>query len=442
MTIHSIRSIGLALACGALISCGSGSEGESGMPSEPSMPSESGGSPAVDLAITNARVFTGTGADVMEGATILVTGDRIESVSTGEVDAAAAQTIDAAGRTVMPGLIDGHVHVFFDLREGPNFPRNDAQAVEFADGFMAALLKAYLDNGYTSILSPIDFWPQIATVRGRTESGELPSPRLFIAGGVFVAPGGHYVCRALEGEEQSWCDEHVSVVVDSAEAAREGVRGYAEQGVDVIVYDSRTNAPELQADVIAGLVEEADAHGLRILVHGSNMANVEAMVDAGIDGFVHPPADTRDMDGSLAARAGENGIPVAITIGEQEEEILSGSASDETRASYEIMHANVVQLLEAGAVPIFASDMPGAGPERTRPIVVRAMTGLGLSNADVLRAATRDAAQVYLGQADLGTIEAGQLADIIIVDGDPLADLGALENVDTVIKGGEVVVSR
>ena len=93
MTIHSIRSIGLALACGALISCSSGSEGESGMPSEPSMPSESGGSPAVDLAITNARVFTGTGADVMEGATILVTGDRIESVSTGEVDAAAARPL-------------------------------------------------------------------------------------------------------------------------------------------------------------------------------------------------------------------------------------------------------------------------------------------------------------------------------------------------------------
>ena len=73
MTIHSIRSIGLALACGALISCGSGSDGESGMPSESTMPSESGGSPAVDLAITNARVFTGTGADVMEGATILIT---------------------------------------------------------------------------------------------------------------------------------------------------------------------------------------------------------------------------------------------------------------------------------------------------------------------------------------------------------------------------------
>ena len=460
MTIQLIRSFVLALFCAALISCGGGTEGESGMPgdsgasgesdmpqesvmpAESIMPADAAGSPAIDLAITNARVFTATGDDVMEGATILIAGDRIESVSTGEVDAEAAQTIDAAGRTVMPGLIDGHVHVFFDLREGPNFPRNDAQAVEFADGFMAELLESYLDNGYTSILSPIDFWPQITDVRARAESGDLRSPRLFIAGGVFVAPGGHYVCRALEGEEQSWCDEHVSVVVDSAEAARAGVRDYAEQGVDLIVYDSRTNAPEFQTDVVAGLVEEADAQGLRILVHGSNMANVEAMVAAGIDGFVHPPADTQDMDGSLAALAGESGIPVAITIGEQEEEILSGNASDAARASYEIMHANVAHLLEAGAVPIFASDMPGAGPERTRPIVVRAMTGFGLSNAEVLRAATRDAAQAYIGQADLGTIEAGQLADIIIVDGDPLADLGALENVATVIKGGEVVVSR
>src|SRR5437867_2875481 len=86
--------------------------------------------PAADLVIINARVFTGTGAAVMERANIAVTGQRIEAVSAGPITTTGARVIDAAGKTVMPGLIDGHVHLFFDLQGGPGarFPTNDADA--------------------------------------------------------------------------------------------------------------------------------------------------------------------------------------------------------------------------------------------------------------------------------------------------------------------------
>src|SRR5690606_9490724 len=95
-----------------------------------------------------------------------------------------------------------------------------------------------------------------------------------------------------------------------------------------------------------------------------------------------------------------------------------------------------------GAVPVFASDMPGAGPEEILPRMIEVLANHELSNEEVLLAATRNAAQVLLGKSDLGTIERGQLADIIIVDGDPLNDLMDLLEVEVVVKDGDVVVDK
>ncbi len=149
MTTHLSRIIGgLALTCGALISCTQAPEPAS----------------AADLIITNARVFAATDSGVLEGANIAVTGDRITSISTSAIDTSGAHIIDAAGKTVMPGLIDGHVHVFFDLERGAGFPKSDSEVAAYVDGPLAEILESYLEHGFTSILSPIDFWPEITAV--------------------------------------------------------------------------------------------------------------------------------------------------------------------------------------------------------------------------------------------------------------------------------------
>jgi imidazolonepropionase-like amidohydrolase len=202
------------------------------------------------LLITNARVLVGTGGRVINNATIAISGTRIEAVSERALDAGGATVIDAGGRTVLPSLINGHFHLFFDFQGRRYFPRSDADAKTYMEREVREKLTAHLEQGFTSLLSPIDMWPYIADVRDLVASGAWQEPRLFIADGVLMSPGGHYVCRSEQGEARQWCDEHISFVVDGPEKAREGVRYYAQRRVDVIMYDGLTNArpvPEVVA---------------------------------------------------------------------------------------------------------------------------------------------------------------------------------------------------
>lgn len=399
--------------------------------------------PAADLAIINARVFTGTHSGVIENATILVTGDRIESVSasrsTGE-----ASVIDARGMTALSGLVDAHVHLFFDLQDEPYFPTSDTEAQTYVERIREKL-QAHLEHGFTTILSPIDFWPQIIEVRDLVAAGDFSGPRLFVGGGVFVAPGGHYVCRRQREDRRRWCDEHISWVAADPEQVRNGVRRYADSGVDVIVYDSVTNAPVPARDVVQALVDEAHRHDLPVLVHGSDIARFNGLIEAGVDAFVHPPGGKPADDGTAltAFDAGKaKNIPIAITIGETKEAIRLGERSQEEVAAYEATRASILALLKEGALPVLGTDMPGTDPGRGLPIALRALLDLGLSNEEILQASTAHPARALLGQRELGTIEPGNFADILIVNGNPLDDVMALRNVIVVIKGGSVVVDN
>jgi imidazolonepropionase-like amidohydrolase len=357
------------------------------------------------------------------------------------VNTSGAKVIDAAGKTVMPGLIDAHVHLFFDLQGQRYFPTSDSAARSYAEGRLREKLAAHLEAGFTTILSPIDFWPYIVDVKNQIRTGNLKGPRLLIAGGVFVSPGGHYVCAGEQGEAKRWCDEHISVPVNEPGPARDGVRRYAEREVDFIVYDSVTNAPDLNEPVIRALVDEAQKHGLRVLVHTSRVSGLERLVNWGVKGFVALPTGPRDAANSLTGRAVQR-IPLGINYGGTEEAIRAGRATKEQTGAYEANRQNLSTILKAGAVPAFGSDLAGMDPRDVRRIVLRALSDIGLSNEDVLRASTRNTGQLLLGQKDLGTLEPGNVADIIIVDGNPLADLNALDKVQTVIRAGEIAVDK
>lgn len=401
---------------------------------------------AADLVIANARLFSGADTRLVEHVNLVIRGDRIESVSTDPVEAAGAMVIDATGYTVMPGLIDAHLHLFFDLQGGARFPASDAEAEKFVREELPGDLEEYLQHGFTTVLSAIDFWPQIVGVRDRVNVPGSRAPHLLVAGGVLVAPGDHYVCRALEGDRKAWCNEHVAAQIGTAEEARAAVVRYAESGVDLIVYDSLTNAPEPNAEVARAVVRAAHDAGLRVLVHNADAIRFGALIEAGIDGFVHPPSGTLDASSgewSLIESGGvPAGMPLGITIGETEEAIRAGQRTAEQIAAYEITRKNVVTLLEHGAVPVFASDIPGASPSQTIPIVFRSLTGLGLDNAEVLLAGTRDAARALGQEHETGTLEPGKRADILIVRGDPLQDLAAIGEVELVIKAGEILVDN
>ena len=431
---------------------------------------------AQDLVLKNARLFDGTGEVAVPVASVVVANGRIAAIQAeaDEADAEASpeeaaptatRVIDLEGAFLMPGLVDTHVHLSFDFEgDGMHFPKSDAEYAEYVDTRMREKLAALLRQGFTTIMSPGDFWPQILDVRERQRSGDLQGPRILVSGGIFTAPDGHpavgicsgsMLCAAIapvadllanigicEGRE--YCARHVAVEVDEADAARAWVQSYAESGVDQLkITYVEAFGPKLSPEVAEAIIDEAKRIGLRVLAHAFDAKDVNQLVDWGIDGFVHPPGISADKDGDLLAAAGRKGLAVAVTIGNQETMAeVFGEPSEEDLAEFNRTKDNIRSMIAFGAKPVLGSDLPGFPPDKVLRTTIEALASLGLSNAEVLRAATKDAAQGLLALADVGTLEAGNAADMILMPGDPLQDLAALQNLSMVIQGGTVVLDR
>ncbi|MGH8209556.1 MAG: amidohydrolase family protein [Steroidobacteraceae bacterium] len=409
-----------------------------------------GGVWAADLVITNARVFTGTDAPEIKRANIAVSGERIEALSADAIPTTGAVVIDAHGMTVMPGLIDAHMHTFFDLpplgdtsHARPKFPQSEAEARAYIHGKMSEKFAALLDGGFTSVLSPIDLWPLIIEVRQRLANGELKGPRLFVAGGAFTAPQPQRFCGG-----NAWCNSSLSVQASSPEQARDWVRRYADSGVDLIVavYDPTVKPTPLTPEVLRAVIDEAHHRNLRVFLESPiNAADVPDLVDWGIDGFLHSPRKVMDRDGTLFASAGRKHLPLEINLGVDEEtQRLAPQVSPEDIEKYKITRFNTLALLKAGATPVWGSDLGDKGltPAEMISIEARSLKGLGLTPKQILQSVTRNAAHSVLGREDLGTLEPGKTADVIMVDGDPLKNPEALAKVVLVIKGGKVVADH
>lgn len=143
---------------------------------------------AADLIIKNATVFDGTGSDLIKNANVIIEDGKVKAIETGRSKEKADQIIDAKGKTVMPGIINSHLHLFWNMYDlPPKMPAsNDSEAKAFMDGELKTRLHDHLTHGVTSILSPIDFWPYIDEVKKKVASGEIVGPRIFMAGPVLV----------------------------------------------------------------------------------------------------------------------------------------------------------------------------------------------------------------------------------------------------------------
>ena len=183
---------------------------------------------------------------------------------------------------------------------------------------------------------------------------------------------------------------------------------------------------------------------IRAVAHVLDVRDVADVVDWGIDGFVHPPAVVEDTGGEYLAAIGERRLPLSITFGTNEYDILQRGeekVSEEELADYRSTRNNVITALELGALPVYGSDAIEEHPSLAREMVLGSLLSSGLSHAEVLQAATRNPA-LLLGREDLGTIREGNVADILMVHGNPLENLNDLSNVAIVIKDGEIVLDR
>ena len=266
---------------------------------------------AQDLVITNARILDGNGGTIKRG-TVVVRNGRIASVSEGAATAVVGtREIDVQGMTVMPGMIETHVHLLLVDRT-----RGSQQALdEWIEQELPGDLRKYLESGFTTALSPGDHPSPILRVKRRIELGELQGPRLLVSGPVFTAPGGHPATTVCGGAPDL-CRDSLAVEVDDAEIAREKVRELAEAGVDAIkaVYQATpTPTSKLADDVLAAIAEEAQLHNIPLIAHAPVIEDALRAVELGAKRLVHPP--TRGVtDGNNLGRAlREASIPFSTT---------------------------------------------------------------------------------------------------------------------------------
>jgi len=382
-----------------------------------------------DLLILDARVVTATG-DVLDRASVVVSDGEIQDVVVGEVDLAASTVIRGDDYTVVPGLIDTHVRL---LTKSPRVD-SDTAMTTYLDETLPGLLDEYLAAGFTTVLSNGDFWPAAADVKALVNSGAVRGPRLFILGPVLTAPGAPQA-TTMCGDDP-WCRNHIVVEVDDEQQAREAVDQIAEAGADgiKIVYDSDWDNPRFGPGFVRAVVDRATAHDLPVMMETHKPADVGDALGAGVSRFVHTPRER--MPDALTERVAASSVPVATTLSSSGP--FWGWPESPT---FESRKANVSALVASGAPVAFGTG--NAGDRSVSAALAAEMDALQqarLTPEQVLAALTADAAD-YLGWSeDLGTIEIGKRADLLIVKGDPLADLDALMNVVVVIKDGALIV--
>ncbi len=430
-------------------------------------------------AIVGATVWDGTGAAPISDATVLIKDDRIHRV--GPSDAVrvpqSATVLEHSGRYIVPGLIDSHVHFFqtAGLYTRPdvidlNAMRPYATDQDHAWGGLDATFARTLASGVTAV---VDVGGPFRNFEARQQARDSEAaPRVAVAGPLI----------STVSRPQLDLGDPPIIQADSPEHAKELVRAQLEHTPDLIkvwfILDPEEGiAPGLP--IVQAVIQEAHAAGVRVAVHATQLETARAAVQAGADILVHS-IDDAPVDEAFLALLEERGTIVTGTIVVYEgyaevlgdavdlmpverrlgdpwvmhswDELalaeLDAEALEKNQARVEklrerqpTMAANLTAMATAGIPVAMGTDAGNIGtlhgPSVHRELAL--MAEAGMSHEDVLLAATRDAAWVFAEGPDFGTLEKGKLADLLILDGDPLVDLGALQDIHRVILGGEVL---
>lgn len=398
------------------------------------------------LVVTAARMVDVERGRYVDDPVVVVTDGRITSVGS-EVPAglpADARRLDLPGLTLLPGLIDMHVHL-----AGTPYV-SGFRVLEYADDFETLLqvpnARANLMAGFTTVrnLGGPDFAD--VALRQAIDAGFVEGPRVIPAGVSFGATGGHCDATGLPRSLAQANDYNA----DSVDAARHSVREVRKYGAQVIkvcatggVF-SRNTEPGQQQMTLAELTAVADeAHmwGLRVAAHAHGASGIADAIRAGVDTIEH--ASLIDAEGiRLAVQHGTwLSMDIFNTDFTQATGTEFGVTEDNLRKDREIgqlQRDNFRAAHRAGARMVFATDA-AIYPHGQNARQFAIMVEYGMTPAEAIRAATWNAAQALGREADVGAIAVGRYGDLIAVSGDPLADVRVLETVPVVIKGGTMV---
>jgi imidazolonepropionase-like amidohydrolase len=408
------------------------------------------GPPPPRYALVHAgRLLAVPGRQPEGPATIVVKGDRIERVAPGFIDAAAAgvpagatvEVVDLRQRFVLPGLMDAHVH----LRSEPSFSRRrsergDRNPSTPAEAAVNAVIYARrnLAAGFTTVRDLGSDDQSVFAVRNAINAGRIVGPRILVAGSAIAVTGGH-------GDGTPW-DQTADPAVrladgtcDGADACRAAVRYQYKLGADVIKvtttggFGSNTGLePQLFKDEIEAIIATAHLNGLKVAAHAYSPVAIKDAVRAGIDSIEH--GFLLDDEGiTLMKKAGTFLVPTLSASYPPPVFRVPNPESVALRNQY-----RAFERAYAAGVPIAFGTDAGTFTHGDNVKEFELMVRFGMTPADAIRSATVTTAQLFGIEADAGTLEAGKLADLIAVDGDPLADVSVLRRIDFVMKSGRV----
>ena len=397
-----------------------------------------------DTLFTNVRILDGSGTQQPYSGSVLVQGNRIRQVgrSTAPISPAGATVIDGAGATLMPGMCEAHTH--FSWNDAATLAAIQSMPLEEHVLWCAKVAGKYLQAGFTSCLGAACAKPRLDVVtRNAINSGQIPGPRYLAASQEITVPGGlgDETLPHLPFPEFSF-----GVNVNGAEDMRKVVRMFLKYGVDSIKLNlSGDNfTPQSPAETtwmtdaeVAAAAEEVKMRNKRIIVHARSAASVKQALRHGIRLIYHASfTDTETLDMLEAARDEvfvAPGIAIlyamlneASGFGVTREMAIGMGYQIEWDAALESlskMHKRGIRILPGGDYGF--AFTPHCQNARDLEFFVKY---LGFTPMEAIRCATLYGGQVMMHPHELGVIKEGFLADLLLVDGDPLANLAILRD--------------
>lgn len=411
--------------------------------------------------ITGATIIDSTKPEPIKDAVIVIEGDRIKKIGarSGIEIPKGVQIIDASGKFIIPGLADMHNH----LGNGSlSFERQD----------LKKNLAQLLAWGITTVFDTAIDMKSFAELKQASSADNAPYPRFFAVGRLFGAKGG-------------WGSSQGGYTPETPDEARAAVRELRAADVAAIklVYDdmswlTKRTMPMLKPEVMSAIIDEAHKQGLKAYVHAPILKYAKEALKAGADGLVHgiisDPIDnefislmkknravyisTLALYEASADIAGWSKREAAFDErGLIKKEVYDALTSTATAKRWEeiwnnatyvkerlpVLRANLKKLSDAGVLITTGTDtgVPGVLLGVSSQLELALHTEAGLKPKEVIRAATMSAALMIGREKDLGSVEAGKFADLVVLDANPLADIRNIRRINKIIKGGEVYTS-
>ena len=404
-------------------------------------------------AIEHVTLIDGTGHAPQADMTVTVDGDKITAVTPSALaKSPKGKIIDGHGKYLMPGLMDVHIHLHGGVDQKGDTAESRTQA-----------LAGFLYSGVTTVYDAGNQADVILPLRADERAGKIMSPRIFATGNLITYPGSH--------------GSGMAVTVQDFEKDKEKLdRHIAEQQPDVVKltleeegWGARPMIPLMPEPLLRDLIRYYNLHGIRTTIHVSSELRAEEAIFAGTDSLAHPVIQGPVSDSFVKLMAAKK-TPFAstITIGENYSRLAEhpeyldqplyaatfspadrATLKTKVRAEYQarmwttwmklmtpVCEENIRKVHAAGGVVAMGTDQSsGPASQRELELLVKA----GITPFDVLTIATHNGA-VLLGKADqLGSVEPGKLADLLLLNADPTASIDNVKNIAFVMKGGQIV---